>query len=70
MRRGASLPEERKNITWTEEHDRYIKAVYEFLKERGIVLEWKGEPNASAIILYALKQAAKRKRKAEKGDRE
>ena len=66
MCRSLDLPEERKNITWTEEHDRYIKAVYEFLKERGIVLEWKGEPNASAIILYALKQAAKRKRK-EKG---
>lgn len=64
------MPEERKNISWSGEHDAYINAVYVRLKERGIVLEWKGEPNASAIILYALKQAAKRKRKAEKGGKD
>jgi hypothetical protein len=60
----------KKTISWTDEHETYLQSIHAALKADGIALEWKGEPNASAIILYALKQAAKRKRKAEKGDRE
>lgn len=61
------MTDQRKNISWTDEHETALKAVYERLREDGITLVWKGEPNASAIILYVLKQYVRRKRKAEKG---
>lgn len=59
----------KKTITWSDEHEAALKAAYERLREDGITLAWKGEPNASAIILYALKQYVRRKRK-EKGGTE
>ncbi len=71
MQEQHRLTDQRKNISWSDEHEAALRAVYDRLRENGIVLAWKGEPNASAIILYALEQEAKRgKRKAEKGSAE
>ena len=56
----------KKTISWTDEHETALRAVHAQLKAEGITLEWKGEPNASAILLYLLKRAVKRKHKAEK----
>lgn len=62
--------DERKNITWTERHERALQSAHQRLIDAGIVFEKNGQPNSSAIILYALEQIAKRKRKAEKGGTE
>lgn len=64
------MTDERKNITWTERHERTLQSAHQRLIDAGIVFEKNGQPNASAIILYALEQIAKRKRKAEKGGTE
>lgn len=56
-----------KKITWTERHETALRSAHQWLLDNGIVFEKNGQPNASAIILYALEQVSKRKRKAEKG---
>lgn len=56
------MSDERKNITWTERHEKALQAVHEKLVANGVVFEKAGKPNASAILLYLMEQELRRKK--------
>lgn len=46
----------RTNIWLSTESDEAIQAIYEHLAKQNIYYDYKGKPNASAIIEYALRR--------------
>lgn len=63
QREIATMDKKRVNVYgWTDEHDKYLQAVYKKLRAQGIPVERDGKPNASAILLYLLEKAAKDKK--------
>ncbi len=46
----------RTNVYWSEKHEEALQEAYKAILEDGWTIERNGEPNRSAIILYALQQ--------------
>lgn len=52
---------QRINISgWSDEDTRALEIVHANLKQKGLTMERDGKPNASAILLYLLKQEARK----------
>lgn len=56
------MTDKRKNITWTDRHEKALQAVHEKLTANGVVFEKNGQANASAILLYLMEQELRRKK--------
>lgn len=55
------MPAQRINISgWTDDDEKALKTVYDILKKQGVVLERDGKPNVSAILLYLLREKARK----------
>jgi hypothetical protein len=55
------MGKKRINISgWTEEHDKALQIVYKKLLSEGLPVDYNGEPNTSAILLYLLQKEARK----------
>lgn len=55
----AKLSKGKRNIGWTPRHETALQEVYKQMIALGIPCERGGQPNTTAILQYALEQAAK-----------